>query len=102
MSPEHVQTSLQKVKEVITLCKNGRKQQCKTVINVHSVVILFNPSSFSLFCQHKCLILTCWRHSTSAPPLILPPKAGYWRCNSDPPARVCAVETDRRGALEAH
>ncbi len=34
--------------------------------------------------------------------LILLLKAGYWQCNSDPPAHVRAFYTDQRGASEAH
>ncbi len=49
MSPEHIHLLPQTHKAVITLCKNGRKlrQQCYTVLNVHAVIVLFQPPSLS-------------------------------------------------------
>ncbi len=89
------------------------QQQCKTVTNVYSVIILINPLSLFLLCQDKCRPRPTLPDlpftqapldpgSASDPTLILPPKAGYWRCNLNPPAHVSAVQTEQRGASELH
>ncbi len=88
--------------------KTKLRRQRKTVINVHSVIILLNPSSLSL-CWDKYLWPTLpglpfppaslVPSSTSDSALILPPKVGYGRGNLDHSCCLNRLAICIRGAL---